>query len=103
MEWRVDMLKGKTVVLGVTGGIAAYKIPNLASMLVKLHADVHVLMTKNAVNFIHPTSFETLTGNKCLIDTFDRHFEFHVEHVSLAWTMPSPPTTTSASSPRASH
>ena len=78
------MLKGKTVVLGVTGGIAAYKIPNLASMLVKLHADVHVLMTKNAVNFIHPTSFETLTGNKCLIDTFDRHFEFHVEHVSLA-------------------
>ncbi|MDO4518894.1 MAG: bifunctional phosphopantothenoylcysteine decarboxylase/phosphopantothenate--cysteine ligase CoaBC [Eubacteriales bacterium] len=78
------MLKGKTVVLGVTGSIAAYKIATLASMLVKKHADVHVIMTKNAVNFINPITFETLTGNKCLIDTFDRNFEFHVEHVALA-------------------
>lgn len=77
------MLKGKTVILGVTGSIAAYKIANLASMLVKLHADVHVIMTKNATNFIHPTTFETLTKNKCLIDTFDRNFQFDVEHVSL--------------------
>ena len=78
------MLKGKTVVLGVTGSIAAYKIANLASALVKLHADVHVIMTKNATNFINPITFETLTNNKCLIDTFDRNFQFHVEHVSLA-------------------
>lgn len=78
------MLKGKTVVLGVTGSIAAYKIANLASMLVKLHADVQVLMTKNATNFIHPTAFETLTEHKCLIDTFDRNFNYSVEHVSLA-------------------
>ncbi len=78
------MLKGKTVLLGVSGGIAAYKLPNLASMLVKQHAQVHVLMTRNATNFIHPTAFETLTGHKCLIDTFDRNFEFQVEHVSLA-------------------
>ncbi len=78
------MLKGKTVVLGVTGSIAAYKIANLASMLVKLHADVHVIMTKNATNFINPITFETLTNHKCLIDTFDRNFEFHVEHVALA-------------------
>ena len=78
------MLKGKTVVLGVTGSIAAYKIANLASALVKLHADVHVIMTKNATNFINPITFETLTGNKCLIDTFDRNFQFQVEHVSLA-------------------
>lgn len=78
------MLTGKTVVLGVTGGIAAYKIPNLASMLVKLHADVHVIMTQNATNFITPITFETLTGNKCLVDTFDRNFQFHVAHVSLA-------------------
>ena len=77
------MLQGKTVVLGVTGSIAAYKIASLASMLVKLHADVHVIMTKNAVNFINPITFETLTGNKCLVDTFDRNFEFSVEHVSL--------------------
>ncbi|MGN0311591.1 MAG: bifunctional phosphopantothenoylcysteine decarboxylase/phosphopantothenate--cysteine ligase CoaBC [Lachnospiraceae bacterium] len=77
------MLQGKTVVLGVTGSIAAYKIANLASMLVKLHADVHVIMTQNAVNFINPITFETLTGNKCLVDTFDRNFEFSVEHVSL--------------------
>ena len=78
------MLKGKTIVLGVTGSIAAYKIANLASMLVKLHADVQVLMTKNATNFIHPTTFETLTGHKCLIDTFDRNFQYSVEHVALA-------------------
>ena len=78
------MLKGKTVVLGVTGSIAAYKIANLASSLVKLHADVHVIMTKNATNFINPIAFETLTKNKCLVETFDRNFEFHVAHVSLA-------------------
>lgn len=77
------MLKDKTVVLGITGSIAAYKIANLASMLVKQHADVHVIMTKNATNFIHPITFETLTGNKCLVETFDRNFEFQVEHVSL--------------------
>ena len=78
------MLQGKTVVLGVTGSIAAYKIANLASMLKKLHCNVHVLMTKNATNFINPITFETLTGNKCLIDTFDRNFQFSVEHVSIA-------------------
>lgn len=78
------MLKGKTVVLGVTGSIAAYKAANLASMLVKLHCKVHVIMTKNATNFIHPITFETLTGHKCLVDTFDRNFEFSVEHVALA-------------------
>lgn len=78
------MLKGKTVVLGVTGSIAAYKIANLASMLVKKHADVHFIMTENATNFINPITFETLTGNKCLVDTFDRNFQFNVEHVALA-------------------
>ncbi len=78
------MLKGKTVVLGVSGSIAAYKIAGLASLLVKNHADVHVIMTKNALNFITPVTFETLTKNKCLVDTFDRNFEFKVEHVSLA-------------------
>lgn len=78
------MLKGKTVVLGVTASIAAYKIANLASALVKLHADVHVIMTQNATNFINPITFETLTSNKCLVDTFDRNFQFNVEHVSLA-------------------
>ena len=78
------MLKGKTVVLGVTGSIAAYKIANLASMLVKLNADVHVIMTRNATYFINPITFETLTGNKCLVDTFDRDFKFNVEHVALA-------------------
>lgn len=78
------MLKGKTVVLGVTGSIAAYKIANLASMLVKQHCSVHVIMTKNATNFINPITFETLTSHKCLVDTFDRNFEFNVEHVSLA-------------------
>ncbi len=78
------MLQGKTVLLGVTGGIAAYKMPNVARMLKKLHCNVHVLMTENAQNFITATTFETLTGNKCLIDTFDRNFEFSVEHVALA-------------------
>ena len=78
------MLKGKTVLLGITGSIAAYKSACLASALVKQHAEVHVLMTKNALNFINPITFETLTGNKCLVDTFDRNFEFAVEHVSLA-------------------
>lgn len=78
------MLKGKTVLLGVTGGIAAYKIANLASMLVKQHADVHVLMTENATNFINPIAFETLTNHKCLVDTFDRNFQFNVEHISIA-------------------
>lgn len=78
------MLEGKTVVLGVSGGIAAYKIPNLTSMLVKQGADVNVIMTANAQNFITATTFETLTGNKCLIDTFDRNFSFQVEHVALA-------------------
>ena len=78
------MLKGKTVVLGVTGSIAAYKIANLASMLVKNHCDVHVIMTQNATNFINPIAFETLTNHKCLVDTFDRNLEFHVGHVSVA-------------------
>ncbi len=78
------MLQGKTVLLGVTGSIAAYKIAGLASALKKLHADVHVLMTKNATNFITPITFESLTGNKCLVDTFDRNFQFQVEHVSIA-------------------
>ena len=78
------MLKGKTVLLGVTGSIAAYKIANLASMLVKLHCNVHVIMTKNATNFINPITFETLTNNRCIVDTFDRNFQYNVEHVSLA-------------------
>jgi len=78
------MLKGKTVVLGVTGSIAAYKIPNLARMLKKLHCNVHILMTQNATQFITPVTFESLTGTKCLVDTFDRNFEFSVEHVSIA-------------------
>ncbi len=78
------MLQGKKILLGVTGSIAAYKIASLASMLKKRGADVTVLMTENAVNFINPITFETLTGNKCLVDTFDRNFEFQVEHVSLA-------------------
>lgn len=78
------MLKGKTVVLAVTGSIAAYKIANLARMLVKLHATVHVLMTQNATQFIHPITLETLTQNKVLIDTFDRNFQYSVEHVALA-------------------
>lgn len=78
------MLKGKTVVLAVSGSIAAYKIASLASVLGKLHADVQVLMTQNATNFINPITFETLTGNKCLVDTFDRNFQYSVEHVALA-------------------
>lgn len=78
------MLKDKTILLGVTGSIAAYKIANLASMLVKQHATVHVIMTRNACHFITPMTFETLTGNKCIVDTFDRNFDFKVEHVSLA-------------------
>lgn len=78
------MLKGKTVILGVSGSIAAYKAANLASLLKKQHADVHVIMTKNAMQFINPITFESLTGNKCLVDTFDRNFQFQVEHVELA-------------------
>lgn len=78
------MVAGKHIVLGVTGSIAAYKIASLASMLVKQKADVTVIMTPNATNFINPITFESLTGNKCLVDTFDRNFEFQVEHVSLA-------------------
>ena len=78
------MLKGKTVVLAVTGSIAAYKMANTANMLKKLGADVHVLMTQNATQFINPITFETLTQHKCLIDTFDRNFQYSVEHVALA-------------------
>ena len=81
---RKIMLQGKTVVIGVTGGIAAYKIASLVSMLKKQHANVRVIMTENATNFITPVTFESLTGTKCLVDTFDRNFEFQVEHVSLA-------------------
>lgn len=80
----MKLLKGKTVILGVTGSIAAFKAASLASMLVKQGAEVHVIMTQNAMNFIHPITFESLTGTKCLTDTFDRNFEFQVEHVSLA-------------------
>ena len=78
------MLKGKTILLGVTGSIAAYKAANLASLLKKRGCDVHVIMTKNATNFINPITFETLTEHKCLIDTFDRNFQYNVEHISLA-------------------
>ena len=78
------MLKGKTVVIAVTGSIAAYKMPNVARMLIKLGADVQVLMTRNATQFINPITFETLTSHKCLIDTFDRNFQYSVEHVALA-------------------
>ncbi len=78
------MLRGKTVVLGVTGSIAAYKMANVASLLVKQNCDVHVILTKNAANFITPITFETLTGNKCMVDTFDRNFQFHIAHISLA-------------------
>ena len=78
------MLKGKTVVLAVTGSIAAYKMPNVARMLIKMGADVQVLMTRNATEFINPITFETLTCHKCLIDTFDRNFQYSVEHVALA-------------------
>ncbi len=78
------MFIGKNIVLAVTGSIAAYKIANLASMLMKQHCKVTVMMTQNATNFINPITFETLTGNKCLVDTFDRNFQYSVEHVSLA-------------------
>ena len=78
------MLKGKTILLGVTGGIAAYKSASLASLLVKAGARVRVLMTENAKNFINPITFESLTGYKCVSDTFDRNFEFKVEHIALA-------------------
>lgn len=77
------MLKGKTIVLGVTGSVAAYKMANVASMLVKQGCEVHVIMTKNATNFINPIAFESLTNTKCLVDTFDRNFQFHVAHISL--------------------
>jgi len=83
-EKGVFMLKGKTVLLGVTGSIAAYKMANVASMLVKMGCDVHVILTENATHFITPITFETLTGNKCMVDTFDRNFQFHVAHISLA-------------------
>ena len=78
------LLKNKTVVLGITGGIAAYKMPNVAHALVKLGADVHVLMTKNATEFISPLVFETLTRRRCQVDTFDRNFQYDVAHISLA-------------------
>ena len=78
------MLSGKTVLLGVSGSIAAYKIANLASALKKMKADVHVIMTQNATNFINPITFESLTGNKCLVDTFDRNFQFQVDHISIS-------------------
>ncbi|MBQ4576912.1 MAG: bifunctional phosphopantothenoylcysteine decarboxylase/phosphopantothenate--cysteine ligase CoaBC [Firmicutes bacterium] len=78
------MLKGKTILLGVTGSIAAYKAANLTSLLKKRGCDVHVIMTKNATNFINPITFETLTEHKCLIDTFDRNFQYNVEHIALA-------------------
>lgn len=78
------MLKGKNVILGVTGSIAAYKTASLASALKKLSCNVDVIMTENAVNFINPITFESLTGNKCIVDTFDRNFQYQVEHVSLA-------------------
>ena len=78
------MLTGKHIILAVTGSIAAYKMANLSSMLKKLNCDVTVIMTENATNFINPITFETLTGNKCLVDTFDRNFQYNVEHVSLA-------------------
>ena len=80
------MLTGKHIILAVTGSIAAYKMANLSSMLKKLNCDVTVIMTENATNFINPITFETLTGNKCLVDTFDRNFQYNVEHVSLAKT-----------------
>ena len=78
------MLKGKNILLGVTGSIAAYKIANLASMLVKLGADVHVIMTKNATQFITPVTFETLTKNRCYTDTFERTYPVEVSHIALA-------------------
>lgn len=81
---RIEKLQGKCIVLGITGGIAAYKMANVASNLKKCGADVHVIMTKNATEFITPLTFETLTGNRCVVDTFDRNFKYDVEHISLA-------------------
>ena len=78
------ILENKSVLIGVTGGIASYKIPNLARMIVKLGGEVNVIMTQNATNFITPFTFETLTKNKCIVDTFDRNFQYSVEHVALA-------------------
>ena len=78
------MLKGKTVVLGITGSIAAYKMANVASSLAKMHCDVQVIMTKNATQFITPLTFETLCNSRCMVDTFDRNFQYSVEHVALA-------------------
>ena len=78
------MLKGKTVVLAISGSIASYKMANVARMLLKQHCDVEVLMTQNATQFINPITFESLTGHKCLVDTFDRNFQYSVEHVALA-------------------
>ncbi len=78
------MLKGRNILLAVTGSIAAYKAASLASMLVKQHADVHVIMTKNAEQFISPVTFETLTGNKVIDDTFDRNSGYHVAHIAMA-------------------
>lgn len=83
-EVKTMNLTGKTVVLGITGGIAAYKMPNVAHALVKMGADVHVLMTKNATQFITPLVFETLTNRRCIVDTFDRNFQYDVAHISLA-------------------
>ena len=80
----MESLTGKTVVLGITGGIAAYKMANVASALRKTGADVHVIMTKNATQFITPLTFETLTNNRCIVDTFDRNFQYDVAHISLA-------------------
>ena len=80
----MEQLTNKTVVLGVTGGIAAYKMANVASALRKAGADVHVIMTKNATEFITPLTFEVLTNNRCIVDTFDRNFQYDVAHVSLA-------------------
>ena len=80
----MEKLTGKTVVLGITGGIAAYKMANVASALKKTGADVHVIMTKNATQFITPLTFETLTNNRCMVDTFDRNFQYNVAHISLA-------------------
>lgn len=80
----MDILANKNIVIGVTGSIAAYKIATLCSMLKKRGANTTVIMTKNALNFINPITFETLTGNKCLVDTFDRNFQYDVEHVELA-------------------
>lgn len=78
------MLKGKNILIGITGSIAAYKMANVTRMLMKLGADVQIMMTKNSENFIHPLTLETLSKHKCLIDTFDRNFEYSVEHVSAA-------------------